>query len=274
MRSATWLRIGTDMEAEATQVHVESAGFGSPLVLLHGFAMHGGLFAPLVPALARRHRVHVVDIPGHGHSPSIEPFELPTVTEAIDRAIAPNDAPLDVLGWSLGGEIALQWALAHPHRVRRLVLVATTPSFVERPDWPHAMTGATLARFGDELRVSYRLTLQRFLALQVHGSEEGRATLAELRQRLFERGEPSRGVLAGTLALLQRVDLRPALARIDACALVIGGERDALVPIEATRALAAALPRARHVTIAAAAHAPVLSHRAAFLDIVLTFLDG
>jgi len=48
-------------------LHVESTGEGPPLVLLHGWAMHGGLFAPLVPALARRYRVSVVDLPGHGH---------------------------------------------------------------------------------------------------------------------------------------------------------------------------------------------------------------
>ncbi|HEX6136637.1 MAG TPA: alpha/beta fold hydrolase, partial [Casimicrobiaceae bacterium] len=87
-------------------------------------------------------------------------------------------------------------------------------------------------------------------------------------------GEPSRAALAGALELLRRVDLRPALARIDAPALVIGGDRDALVPIEATRALAAALPHATHVTIEGAAHAPFLSHRAEFLDRVLRFLDG
>ena len=136
-----------------------------------------------------------------------------------------------------------------PGRVTRLVLVATTPSFVQREDWPHARSVEELARFGDELRVSYRLTLQRFLALQVHGSEEGRATLALLRERLFERGEPSPATLAGVLALLQYCDLRPALARVTIPALVVAGDRDTLVPLEATLELAAALPKATHVTI-------------------------
>ena len=261
-------------ERELRDLHVESAGHGPPLVLLHGFAMHGGLFAPVVPAIARRHRVHVVDLPGHGHSPSREPFELDSLVRAIDAVTARIDGPLDVLGWSLGGQVALAFALAKPERIRRLILVATTPSFVERDDWSHAMSATTLARFGDELRVSYRLTLQRFLALQVHGSEEGRATLAQLRTRLFERGEPSHGVLADALRLLHDTDLRPALARIATPALVVAGERDALVPIEATRALAAALPQATHVAIEGAAHAPFLSHRQAFLDALRRDADG
>ena len=262
-----------DARTLAARIHVESVGFGTPLVLLHGFAMHGGLFAPLLDSLAREHRVHVVDLPGHGRSAPIERFDLPSFANAIDAAID-DDTPVCVLGWSLGGQVALQWALTHPRRVTRLVLVATTPSFVQREDWPHALDVDALARFGDELRVSYRLTLQRFLSLQVQGSEEGRATLALLRERLFERGEPSPAALAGAIALLRHVDLRPALARVTIPALVVAGDRDTLVPLEATLELAAALPKATHVTIAGAAHAPFLSHRAAFLDAVSPFIDG
>lgn len=255
-------------------VHVESVGIGPPLVLLHGFAMHGGLFAPILPALARRHRVHVVDLPGHGHSPAIEPFDLASLAAAIDAAIDPAEDRLIVLGWSLGGQVAIQWARTARARVARLVLVGTTPSFVERPAWPHAITTETLARFRDELRVAYRLTLQRFLALQVHGSEEGRATLAKLRARLFERGEPPPAALAAALGLLAATDLRATLAEVRVSALVVGGTRDALVPIEATRELAMRLPDAHHVAIDGAAHAPFLSHRASFLDAVVPFVDA
>jgi pimeloyl-[acyl-carrier protein] methyl ester esterase len=261
------------MNAEVAQVHVESIGAGAPLVLLHGFAMHGGLFAPILPSLAHHHRVHVVDIPGHGRSPPIEPFDLPSLAAAIDASID-ADAALTILGWSFGGQVALQWALMQPARVERLVLVATTPSFVQRDGWPHAMAPAALARFGDELRVAYRLTLQRFLALQVHGSVEGRATLAQLRQCLFDRGEPSPAALAGVLRLLGQVDLRPVLPRVTTPALVVGGDRDTLVPLQATVELAAALPNATHVAIEGAAHAPFLSDRAAFLRAVLPFIDG
>ncbi len=257
---------------QSARVHVESQGHGEPLVLLHGFAMHSGLFASMLPALARRHRVHLVDLPGHGRSPRAEPFDLASLANAIDAAIDARE--VTVLGWSLGGQVALQWASMRPDRVAKLVLVATTPSFVVRDGWPHAMTSETLRRFGDELRASYRLTLSRFLALQVHGSDEGRATLAMLRQRLFERGEPSPSTLDAALDLLLRTDLRPLLSRIKVPTLVIGGDRDTLVPVGAARALAAALPRATHATIDGAAHAPFLSHRQRFEDALLPFVDG
>ena len=260
-----------DGERVAPALHVESRGGGGPLVLLHGFAMHSGLFAPLLPALARQHRVHAVDLPGHGYSRAVERFDVPSVADAVDASVDVADAT--VLGWSLGGQVALQWALARPDKIRKLVLVATTPSFVARDDWPHAMTEQTLTRFGDELRTAYRLTLLRFLSLQVQGSDEGRATLAALRGSLFERGEPSKDALGAALETLRRTDLRPKLPNVTARTLVIGGDRDALVPLGATKALATALPNARHATIEGAAHAPFLSHREAFLDAVLPFID-
>src|SRR5207244_2988648 len=105
--------------------------------------------------------------------------------------------PLVLLpGWALQGGsfrplLPAPAARVHPEHVARLLLVCATPRFTASDDWPHAMAPATLAKFGDELTVAYRLTLQRFLSLQVQGSDEGRATLAALRGQLFARGEPS-----------------------------------------------------------------------------------
>ncbi len=267
-------REGSPAFVAPPRLHVESVGAGAPLVLLHGWGMHGGLFAPVLPALAQRRRVHVVDLPGHGYSVPLAPLTLEGIAGELDAAFAHEAEPLDVLGWSLGGAVALHFAATRRRRVARLVLVATTPSFVVRDDWPHAMEPRTLAMFGDELRVAHRLTLQRFLTLQVQGSDSGRAALAALRQELFARGEPSRDVLDAALALLLSVDLRAAVASIDAPALVVTGDRDTLAPAAAGRWLAAALPHAELVEIPGAAHVPFLSHRDAFVAAVGAFLDA
>jgi len=260
--------------AAAPRLHVESVGAGAPLVLLHGWGMHGGLFAPVLPALAQRRRVHVVDLPGHGYSAPLAPLTLEGIAGELDAAFAHESEPLDVLGWSLGGAVALHFTATRRRRVARLVLVATTPSFVVRVGWPHAMEPRTLAMFGDELRVAHRLTLQRFLTLQVQGSDSGRAALAALRHELFARGEPSREVLDAALALLQSVDLRDAVESIDAPALVVTGDRDTLAPAAAGRWLAAALPHGELVEIPGAAHVPFLSHSDAFDSALAGFLDG
>lgn len=255
--------------AERTRaLHVESVGVGPPLVLLHGFALHGGLFAPLLPALAARNRVHVVDLPGHGHSSMIDPYTLDAIADAVAAAVRDAGAKVSVLGWSFGGQVALAWARRHPAHVERLMLVCTTPSFVTRPGFDCAMEPQTLERFGDELAIAYKLTLQRFLTLQVQGSDAGRATLATLRARLFERGAPPPEAVRETLRLLMATDLRDVVARIATPAVVVSGARDTLAPAAASQWLARHLPHARYRDIEGAAHAPFLSHPQAFLDAI------
>jgi pimeloyl-[acyl-carrier protein] methyl ester esterase len=254
---------------------VQTLGRGRPLVLLHGWAMHGGLFTPLLPTLAERHRVLAVDLPGHGHSDPLRPWTLDAVVETLEARLAAEEGPLDVLGWSLGGAAALAWAHAHPGRIARLVLVTTSPKFVADATWPHAMTADTLARFADELRVAYRATLLRFLTLQVHGSAEGRETLAALRRELFARGEPDPEILDQALAALRGIDLRDRVGSIAQPALVVAGARDTLAPAQANAWLAEHLPQGRLLAMPNAGHAPFLSHGKAFTDAVRAFLgDG
>ena len=256
-------------------LYVDSAGAGPPLLLLHGWAMHSGLFTPLLPRLTARYRVHRVDLPGHGRSATVVPYALDTiiaaVAAALRRSASDADGPLTLLGWSLGGAVALRWALKDPPRVARLILTGTTPCFVARPDWPHAMTAATLRRFGDELAVSYRLTLQRFVALQVHGSDQARALRAQLRGELFARGNPSRAALQAALELLADTDLRPEVGAIRQATTVIAGARDVLTPAAAGEWLARALPHGAFRLIPGAAHAAFLSHPDAF---VAAIADG
>ena len=263
------------MQAIAQAVHVDSSGRGAQVALLHGWAMHAGVLAPLADALAAEFRVHAVDLPGHGHSARLRPWTVERAMQAIEARFADGDSPIDVVGWSLGALVALAWAHAHPRRVRRLVLIAATPKFVADAQWPHAMSADTLRRFADELRVAYQPTLQRFLALQVRGSDDGRATLAALRKKLFSRGAPDAALLHDALDALAATDLRDVAARVDVRTLVMAGDRDTLAPLEASRWLAATMPDARLCVIEGAAHAPFVSHPQPAQSAIASFLrDG
>ena len=255
-------------------LHVESTGHGPPLVLLHGWAMHSGLWGPIVPRLAQRYRVHAVDLPGHGYSPPMADFTLDGAANVIAECFATIAAPLTVLGWSLGGLIAMRWALREGNRVGRIVLVATTPRFVAGDNWPNAMSRDTLTRFGDELRVGWKLTVQRFLALQVQGGEHGRALLASLRKQVFARGDPSPTAIFAALAALDETDMRAEIGGITQPALVVSGSRDTLATPGAGRWLADHLSNARFVLIEGAAHTPFLSHPQLFERALNEFLDG
>jgi pimeloyl-[acyl-carrier protein] methyl ester esterase len=212
--------------------HVESVGAGAPLVLLHGWGLHGGLFAPLLPGLARRFPRARRRPAGHGHSPAVA-TRRSTRSSTRWPTRSRTSAGRSRCWAGRSGAFARCAGRARSRAVARLVLVATSPRFVSGDDWPHAMSATTLARFGDEFAASWKLTMQRFLALQVHGSESGRATLAALRHQLFARGEPSRAALGDALRVLATSDLRGEVGAIDAPTLVVSGERDTLAPAAA-----------------------------------------
>ncbi|MGA8146429.1 MAG: pimeloyl-ACP methyl ester esterase BioH [Gallionellaceae bacterium] len=252
-------------------LHIDSLGSGAPLVLIHGWAMHGGIWDNVVPQLAQQFRVHCVDLPGHGASARIAEFDLDTVVEQI---AARFDEAVHVCGWSLGGQIAMRWAESRPEQIQRMVLVATTPCFVQREGWDHAMAIGVLQEFAAGLSQNYEQTLKRFLALQVRGSEQERELLADLRARMFSRGKPDIGALRGGLAILRDTDLRAILPGLNHEVMVIAGARDMLTPPAASVHLAQALGKARLVNVRGAAHVPFLSHPEIFLKGVTGFLHG
>ena len=252
-------------------LHVEVTGSGAPLVMLHGWGMHGGIWSDTAARLAADFQVHNVDLPGHGQSPWIKDRGS-SIEEWVDVLTAQFIEPINLCGWSLGGIIAQHWAAREPEKVRRQILVGSTPCFAARDDWACGMPQETLAQFAAELEKNHATTLRRFLALQVRGSEGERELLATLREKLFSRGEPHLDALCGGLDILRDVDLRGELPQITQPTLVIAGERDKLAPPEASHYLAQSLPHARVVVVAGAAHAPFLSHPEIFIEQVKKFL--
>ena len=251
-------------------LHVESSGSGPDLVLLHGWAMHGGIFAPLTPLLAAHFRVHVVDLPGHGRSAgctdSIE-------TRACAAAIAARVPRALWVGWSYGGLVSLQAALTQEPSVRGIVEIAASPRFVSAPDWAHGVPAEVFVQFAAGLADDYRETIERFLALETLGSDRAQQELRELRAHVFDRGEPALAVLEQGLDLLRTTDLRTLLPALAVPSLWIAGRRDRLVPAAALRWAAAHSPNARFLQVASG-HAPFLGHAAEVAEAIVAFAAG
>ena len=250
-------------------LHVESIGSGEPLLLIHGWGMHGGVWADVAQKLAADFRVHSIDLPGSGASAALAETNLESLVQALSQQFS---EPLNVCGWSLGGQVALHWAKREPEKVKRLVLVTSTPCFAERDDWLLGMASEVLEKFAAELEQNHASTLRRFIALQLRGSERERELLGMLRERLFSRGEPDMGALRGGLEILRAADLRAGLPEIAQPTLLIAGERDKLTPPAASHYLAQTIPNARMIEIEGAAHAPFLSHPEIFIERVKSFL--
>lgn len=247
-------------------LHFERTGSGPDLVLLHGWAMHGGVFAPLVECLRDRFTLHVVDLPGHGESRNSDvPLQLDPCIDAIVEQVPANAL---WCGWSLGGLIALR-AAQRGIPMPALAMMCATPCFVRKDDWRWGMSPDIFRDFAEGLRSDWRGTLDRFLALEAFGSEHAKDELRQLRDELFARGEPATSVLADGLELLETSDLRPGLASLAIPSLWIAGRRDRVVDPRAMQAAAELAPGAQVEVVDHAGHAPFLTHA----DVVATALE-
>ncbi len=237
-------------------MHIDIQGQGPDLVLIHGWAMHAGIFAPLVRELGGRFRLHLVDLPGHGASPERDrPLDLADGA----RRIAAATPPAMWIGWSLGGLVALEAALTRPGQVQALGLIASSPRFVVGADWPHGVEHAVFTQFGAGLERDYHRTIERFLALEAHGSDHAQAELRALKAEVFARGEPALPVLRDGLDILDRSDYRARLAGLAMPSLWLAGRRDRLIPHAAMQWGAAHSPRGVYREFSAG-HAPFIGH--------------
>ncbi len=119
------------------------------IVALHGFTGDGADFGPLREHLPRGVTMHAPDLPGHGarrHQRSLRDYSIEAHLELITEAA--TTPQITLLGYSLGGRLALHWAVAHPERVARLILIGASPGLAtgaEREE--RRLADATLADF-------------------------------------------------------------------------------------------------------------------------------
>ncbi len=238
------------------------------LVLLHGWGMNAHVFDRLGELLADDFTVRSFNLPGHGGRAVLPQNTLHSWADALVKDL-PDAAML--LGWSLGGQVALRAALDHPHKIERLILLASTPKFVAASDWAAGMAEADLRAFGAALMEDSEATLLRFLSLQTRGMDGQKALLQTLRKSLVAAPPTSSEALARGLRMLFDTDLRAELPELAQPALVLHGALDTLTPPAAGAWLARQLPAAQYVELAHAAHAPHLSHAAEVAAAIRTF---
>ncbi|HEY7930293.1 MAG TPA: alpha/beta fold hydrolase [Steroidobacteraceae bacterium] len=255
-------------------LHLEQSGSGPRIALLHGWGLNLRAFDPLRERLSRSLSVRLVDLPGHGRSGWPDDWSEAQQRRALTEALLPADT---LLGWSLGGQIALSLALATRGTAaapKRLVLLATTPRFLQAQDWSAGMSRETLQQFAGSLEHNAAGTLAEFLGLQVRGSQHAARTAERLRQAIDEHGMAQLPALRAGLTMLALTDLRERLGALQLPTLVIGGLNDRVTPPAALQALARALPHARLLLLPRAAHAPFISHADVVADAVLHFIAG
>lgn len=247
------------------RLHIQTVGHGRALVLVHGWAMHSGIFEPLIEPLASHYSLHLVDLPGHGRSRTDTRLDLDAIATELVRRIP---AGAVWAGWSLGGWVALQAAYRAPSRIGALALIASSPRFVTAADWSFGVDASVFHQFARGLETDFQATVSGFLELEAHGSRVAAAQLQALRQEVFRHGPPSLDALLQGLTLLQTRDLRPAVEGLESPSLWIAGRRDRLVRAAAMRWAAATAAHGHYLELDSG-HMPFLSDTQAVADALI-----
>jgi 2-succinyl-6-hydroxy-2,4-cyclohexadiene-1-carboxylate synthase len=240
-----------------------------PLVLLHGFTQTGSSWGPVVKSLAGRFSVLLPDAPGHGHSSAIR-ADLWGTADLLAEAV-PVKATW--VGYSMGGRAALHFALAHPGRVLRLVLISTSAG-IEDPGKRAGRRAADEAmaerieREGTERFLSWWLAQPLFATLSAEG--------AGLEDRLAN----TPAGLASSLRWAGAGAQQPLWSRVGELGqqglpvLLIAGELDHDYRAHAERMAALIGPTARYEVVPGAGHACHLERPSEVAAAITRFCDA
>ncbi len=249
-------------------LHHQSYGQGQDIVLLHGWGLNSRVWQPLLSRLSTAYRVTLIDLPGMGQSPcTVDAYDPECIATQL-LAVAPPTALW--LGWSLGGLLALHVAASAPARVQGLVMVASSPCFVQQEQWP-GLAPDVLQQFALQLQHDHQAVVRDFLACHLRGTLHTRQ-LTRLQQLIVQGGMPTATALQMALLPLLTWDLRVALAQLQCPHLHILGRLDGLVPASLALALGALYPGATVRIANRSAHMPFLSETALFLQWLSEFI--
>jgi 3-oxoadipate enol-lactonase len=259
--------------AELTDVqsYYELIGEGEPLLFIPGLGGTCRVWDPIVPDLASHFSLILVDNRGLGRSVARrKPRSLADYSADLVELL--DELQLDrahVLGLSLGGIIAQRFAVDHPSRVDRLVLVSCAHRFSAYLLRMAALLGHSLRRFPKAVFVqTMELLGTAPLYMDAHIDEIDEAMKVRCREKLHARA------MGTQLRCLLKSELDPQDYRITAPTLVVAGEHDALIPNCYARLMAERIPGSRFLLIPGAGHNPMVEAPEKVLPLIEQFLRG
>jgi len=256
--------------------HVEIAGAGAPLVLLHGFTGSGESWARHIPAFAKQSLTVAIDLLGHGRSDSPADPRRYRIERAADDTLAVLDqlglTRAAVLGYSMGGRLALFLATRAPERISALILESTTPG-IQDPGERRARAAQDVALADSIERDGITAFVDRWQRLPLFASQSRLAGAERTALRTIRLAQCPRG-LANSLRAMGQGEQPPLFNHLPSLSmpvLVVVGAMDTAYCILG-RGITRVIPHARLVIVPDAGHAVHLERPEEFRRAVLDFL--
>ena len=247
-------------------------GRGVPLLMIHGWGVNSEIWVSLVDELKLFAKVYLVDLPGMGGSSSISPYTLDNIAKEI-KANVPIKK-FNILGWSLGGQVAMSLAIRMPEFVEKLILMSTTPCFVEKKDWPYGVNKQFFSNFELETKQNLNNTLLKFFLIQTRDINDSKNVMRFLKNTFIEIRDDNKSSMQSALNVLKETDLRNEVQKIDKPTLIIAGDKDRLTSSKASIWLYEKIKGATLKEIKGANHMPFISHREIMTESVKKFLQN
>ncbi len=242
-------------------------GEGRDIVVLHSLLADRHAFDAVLPALAARHRVTLINLPGfHGSKPTplaLMDAYVAAIEDGFDEFAIGRDAVL--IGNGFGGTVALAFALAHPERISKLLLSDAAACFPPEGRQQFAL-------MADKVAESGLASVAEIAARRVHSP----AYLQHHPQAIDERKKTLLGIepagFAAACKILQETDLTPLLHHLHVPTLVVAGEQDQATPPALNKAIVEKVAGSRYIELPGCGHCPPLEQPDAFLKAIKEFV--
>jgi len=235
------------------------------IIFLHGWGQSVQVWHQQIRYFTPRTRVYAVNLPGHGGASDIPQEQwISHLAQEIRHHINTHNHPTILVGWSLGGQIALK-IHAHLSNLAGLALVSTTPTFRQQHDWKYGCSHEVWQGFSQGAAQQDPKLMRRFFQMMLHGDKLSRKEIQTLSQKAIDKRTPPtfQGLQTG-LSFLSNLDLRDELPDISLPTLVLHGAQDVIVPAQAGQYLAEQISHANLHVFEDCGHAPFLTHHVAF----------
>ncbi len=246
-------------QPETLQLAANVSGSGAPVIIIHGFTGSAAAMAPLVDRL-EGYRCIAVDLVGHGRSPSpadLAPYSVEaTAASVADLAASIVDGPCHIVGYSMGGRVALALAEAQPQVCRSLSLISSTAGIADGAERAQrrAADDALAERIGEGGLARF---VEDWVALPMWDTLRARLSAAEWQASIRQRMACDPVGLANSLRAAGTGSMTPLWDRLDSIAvptLVLCGALDTKF-VAIGREMAGLLPRSELAVVPDAGHA-------------------